>query len=174
MMNGRDQRAAHFDREVPARRRQTLAGIVIAEPVIIDIDAAHQCHLAVDHRHLAVSARDAALEPGVERPEAHVARGKGHAEPGRLLVPGTPPVGDHAHAHAALAGRDQRRFKRAPGIVVGKDVGFEVDVVLCGVNRRQQRRKERLAGFKQGDVVVSGVLNRAHRSSWLVARLRPA
>ena len=80
VMDLRHQRPAYLHGEIPARRGQPVLVGVVALPVVVDVDAAHEGELAVDHHDLAVRTRDAALAPGVEDAVLHAGSRKRRAQ----------------------------------------------------------------------------------------------
>ncbi len=163
-MDGFDQRPAHRHRKIPARRLQRLVVVVVGEHVVVDIDAADKGHLAVHHADLAVGARHAAPEPGVE--DAVLDTGRRHfgLQAVSGLVPGAKPVGNHAYGHAALRSSFERGHDAFAGFVLGEDIGLEIDFDLCGLDRLDQCRKIIGTAVEEFDFVIGYKINVTHVS----------
>ena len=158
----RNDRPAQPRREIPARRRQAMAVGVVAQPVVVNVDAADKGDLAVDHGDLAVRTRNAALAQRVEDAVLGAGLGQHQAEPRCNAVTGAEPVHQHPHLHAAPGGARERIAHGVARFVFGKNIGFEQDFMAGSVERGDQRREERDAALQQRDVIVVDEGNAAH------------
>jgi hypothetical protein len=165
MLDRGDHRAAHPHGIVEPG---PVGGAVVqVQPVVDDVDAAHEGHFAVHHAQLVVQAPQLAglqpAPPAVQRPEhrhRHTAGGQARFDHRQGGV-GAEPVDHHMHVYAALRGGHQRIGHLQGGVVVVEDVGREPDFMQRRPDGLPHGRKQLVPPAQQRDLVAAAELRPA-------------
>jgi hypothetical protein len=153
--------ARAFDaNRVVVARRDLIRGIEVVD----DIDTADEGDFAVDHRQLAVQTTQAMAAQAEARDVGSVDhRLHTRGEQCRLQavgeLPGAEAVDQHADRDAPSSSACQRRSDRLAGRIVLENVAFEVNIVLCAVDRPDQLRKVLGAAVQQGQAIAGQELS---------------